>query len=111
MAKKTAVLDGPQASESPAVNQNEKIPEKTAEIQENNPVGPGTKVTKVELGLGSHLLGNSLTLASVRGSTLELSQFGILATSKTGRVVLLPWANTRCVEIEPSKVTRVKRTF
>lgn len=67
----------------------------------------GQFATQVEFGVGCHLMGQTLTLSASRGSTLQLAQMGVLATAvSTGRVVLLPWANLKAVEIQPAKFSR-----
>jgi len=63
----------------------------------------GRKVTQLEFGVGSHLMGQHLTLSAQRGSSLEIAEKGILAISKSGRVCLLPWSNIKAVEIIPAK--------
>lgn len=58
---------------------------------------------QIELGTGCHMLGKSLTLSKQTGAILELTQYGITATSKTGRVVLIPWPNVRCLELQKAE--------
>lgn len=63
----------------------------------------GLNVETVEFGVGAHLMGQKLTLSASRGAELKIADKGILAKSESGRVVLLPWANLRCVEIRQGK--------
>lgn len=56
--------------------------------------------TRIEFGLGSSLLGQALTMSAAKGSILEVTEMGIMATSKEGRVVLVPWSNVRCCELK-----------
>jgi hypothetical protein len=54
----------------------------------------------VQLGIGVDLLGSMMSLSSSRGNELEVTPLGVKATSKkNGRVVLIPWANIRGVEL------------
>lgn len=54
----------------------------------------------VQLGIGVDLLGSMMSLNCTRGNELEVTPIGIKASSKkTGRVVLIPWANVRGVEL------------
>lgn len=75
--------------------QSEPIVEKPVEVVDK------VFATQVELGTGAHLLGLATTMAAVRGSTLEVTELGINATSAKGRVMLIPWSNIRCVELKP----------
>lgn len=54
----------------------------------------------VELGIGLTMLGNRTTL-NANTEELEVTALGIRATGKTKRVVLIPWANIRGVELIP----------
>ncbi len=55
----------------------------------------------VHLGLGVDLLGSKTSLSAKRGSTLEITPLGIKARSqKSKRVVLIPWANIKGVELD-----------
>lgn len=54
----------------------------------------------VQLGIGVDLLGSAMSLNCSRGNELEVTPLGVKATSKkTGRIVLIPWANIRGVEL------------
>ena len=79
---------------------------KTAEVGHPDiPASEDAKVfaTQVELGVGCHLLGQTLTMSAARGSSLEVTRLGINAISKSGRVVLVPWTNIKCAELTPAK--------
>jgi hypothetical protein len=55
----------------------------------------------VQLGLGVDLLGSRLSLASTRGSILEINKLGVLAISgKNKRAVLIYSSNIKGVEIQ-----------
>lgn len=72
----------------------------TPQISANDP----SKVlaAKVELGLGTHLLGTMLSLKAQRGNELEITPLGIVATSgKNKRQVLIPWTNIKACELMP----------
>jgi len=58
--------------------------------------------SRVELGLGSSFLASKTTMDEAAGSLLEITSLGVRATSKEGRVVLVPWSNIRCVDLIPS---------
>jgi hypothetical protein len=54
----------------------------------------------VQLGIGVDMLGSAMSLNNSRGNILEVTPLGVRAVSKkNGRVVLLPWANIRGVEL------------
>ena len=72
----------------------------------------GQLASQVEFGVGAHLMGSSLTLAASRGSKLEISAFGVLASSSsTGRIVLLPWANLKAIELQKATMKRRRSSF
>lgn len=54
----------------------------------------------VHLGLGVDLLGSKTSLNAKSGNELEVTPLGIKATGRSGRVVLVPWANIKGVELE-----------
>lgn len=62
----------------------------------------------VELGIGSSFLGSATTMSATRGSKLEITAMGIRA-SKDGRLMLIPWANVRAVELEGSVRAKSRR--
>lgn len=80
-------------------------PKKDEPIQELiKKAEPGKILAKtVQLGLGLDLLGSTLSLNHRRGNELEVTPIGIKATSaKNGRVVIIPWANIKGVELLPN---------
>lgn len=73
------------------------------EIEQKAAIAPRKIMAKtVQLGIGLDLLGASLSLNSRSGNELEVTHLGVRAVSKkNGRVVLIPWANIRGVELVP----------
>lgn len=64
--------------------------------------------SSVHLGLGVDLLGSKTSLNSKRGNELEVTALGVKAKSqKTGRVVLIPWANIKGIELMPEPIAPV----
>lgn len=54
----------------------------------------------IHLGVGVDLLGSKTSLSTQRGNELEVTPLGVIASSaKTGRKVLIPWANIRGCEL------------
>lgn len=55
----------------------------------------------VQMGIGVDLLGAAMSLSTRQGNRLAITAIGIVAHSKkTGRCVLVPWANVRGCELE-----------
>lgn len=73
---------------------------KPIDIQIEHDMPKKVLAKSVHLGLGVDLLGSQTSLTSKRGNELEVTHLGIKATGKTGRVVLIPWANIKGVELE-----------
>jgi hypothetical protein len=65
--------------------------------------------TQVELGVGAHLMGQTLTMSASRGSRLEVGNLGITAKSQSGRVMLIPWTNIKCIELTPATSSKPRR--
>lgn len=69
--------------------------------------------SSVQMGIGVDLLGSKMSLVTkASGNKLAVTAVGIVAFSrKTGRCVLVPWANVRGAELErvqPKPVEPVK---
>lgn len=55
----------------------------------------------VQMGIGVDLLGAAMSLSTRQGNKLAITAIGVVAHSKkTGRCVLVPWANVRGCELE-----------
>jgi hypothetical protein len=61
----------------------------------------------VHLGLGLDLLGSKTSLNSKRGNELEVTALGVKAKNAAGRVVLIPWANIKGVELAPEEPSEI----
>lgn len=57
------------------------------------------KVKTVQFAVGIDLLGSKMTLSTSRGTELEATPIGVLATSRsTNRYVLIPYSNCKGIE-------------
>lgn len=108
MAKKVKLTESEGDVAHPDIPDTTNVVDKPVETVENLEAPPKIYATKMELGVGAHLLGQTLTLAASRGSTLEVTTLGVHAVSVSGRVVLIPWANIKCIELSPAK-SKIRR--
>lgn len=74
------------------------------------------KAKHVELGIGTSMLGSRQTLNATKDTSLEIQAMGIVAVGKSGRQILIPWANVRACELvveqepaaaQPAKLKKV----
>ena len=60
---------------------------------------PKVKVAFFATGVES--MGMKTSVASERGTEVEMIAVGIKATNKAGKVVVVPFANIKCLELLP----------
>lgn len=75
-----------------------------ARLPTESPRAAPTKILAkaFQLGLACDLLGSVMTFSAARGTELEVTPLGVkMISGKSGRVMLVPWANIKACELYP----------